>query len=192
MKTNIALIVGGILGGMAANGVTSILPANAQENAFVHGGLSLASGFAYTKVEGNDSKDNVLRGALLGTAIVEGLKTIRIISNKSLDSKLTSTNKATTFTRGFLGLNAPEDLYDEMAGLNGGEYLMGADGELYQIDATGLSGVYMDEAGNVFEDGLHGAEDLYEEVASLNAPDDLYDEMASLNGADAELYEEVA
>lgn len=189
MKTELALIIGGITGSMLANGVNTLLPVNAQENALTHVALATASGFAYTKVTGTDSKDNVLRGALLGATISEGVKAIRLISTKSLDGKLTSANKATAFTRGFLGLNASEE---ELYALNGGEeaYLQGADGQLYAYDETGLSGTYMDEAGQIFEDGLNGGEDLYDEVASLNAPEDLYDEMASLNASEDELYED--
>lgn len=189
MKTELALIIGGITGGMLSNGVNTILPEKAQDNALTHVVLAGASGFAYTKVKGTDSKDNMLRGALMGMTITEGIKAIRLVSNKSLDGKLTATNKTTAFTRGFLGLAGAEE---ELYALNGGcenAYLQGADGELYTYDETGLAGTYMDEAGQVFEDGLNAPEDLYDEVASLNAPEDLYDGMASLNGVDDDLYE---
>jgi hypothetical protein len=176
MNKEVVTIGGAVLGGMVSNGVGSLLPQS--ESPIMNVVLAGASAFGATKVSGSSTKDNALRGALMGSAVVQALIAVKKISTKSLDAKLAGTSKPTMFMRGAVGLGCP----DENGGLHGA--LMGADGEVYEYDESGLHGTFMDENGNVFEqaDGLHGVE---EDIYGLQGvEEDIY----GLQGAEDELY----
>jgi hypothetical protein len=165
MNKEVVTIGGAVLGGMVSNGVGTLLPQS--ENPIMNIVLAGASAFGATKVSGSTTKDNMLKGALIGSAVVQTLIAVKKLSATALDSKLSGTSKPTLFMRGAVGLGCPDE-----SGLHGA--LMGADGNVYEYDETGLHGTFMDEHGNVFEqsEGLHGAEE------------DIY----GLHGAEEELY----
>jgi hypothetical protein len=175
MNKEVVTIGGAVLGGMVSNGVGTLLPQS--ESPIMNLVLAGASVFGVTKVSGSSTKDNALRGALMGSAVVQALIAVKKISGKSLDTKLAGTSKPTIFMRGAVGLGCPDE-----SGLHGG--LMGADGNVYEYDESGLHGTFMDENGNVFQqaDGLNGAE---EEVYGLQGAEE---EIYGLQGAEEELY----
>lgn len=169
MNKEVVIIGGGILGGMVSNGASTLLPQS--ENPVLNIVLAGASVFGATKVSGSSTKDNLLKGALVGSAIVQALIAVKKISEKHLGTKITGTGKASLFAKGAVGLACPF----EQGGLNG--QFMGADGHVYELDQEGLSGTFMDENGNVFEQadgGLHGADSIYgqDDVLGLNGADD--------------------
>lgn len=174
MNKEVVTIGGAVAGGMVSNGVSTLLPQS--ESPIMNIALAGASIFGATKVSGSTTKDNALRGALMGSAIVQTLIAVKKISSKSFGEKLAGDSKTKQFMRGAVGLGCPDE-----NGLHGA--LMGADGEVYEYDESGLHGTFMDENGNVFEqaDGLNGAEDVYGEDLGLNGAEDIY-------GAEDELY----
>ncbi len=173
MNKEVVIIGGGILGGMVSNGASTLLPQS--ESPLLNIGIAGVSIFGVTKVKGISTKDNLLKGALIGSAIAQSLVAVQKIANKYFAPKITSTSKMASFAKGAMGLAGS---YEE-SGLNA--QFMGADGEIYEVDETGLNGMFMDEAGNVFEmaddQGLEGAlEELYPNNG-LNGPtvlDELY------------------
>lgn len=177
MNKEVVIIGGGILGGMVSNGASTLLPQS--ESPVLNIVLAAASVFGATKVSGSSTKDNLLKGALVGSAIVQALIAVKKFSDKNLGTAITGTGKVSLFAKGAVGLACPHN----EGGLNG--QFMGADGHVYEVDESGLSGTFMDEHGNVFEqaaDGLQGAE------AHIYGQDD----ESGLNGAEealeAELY----
>jgi hypothetical protein len=176
MNKEVVIIGGGILGGMVSNGASTLLPQS--ESPVINLVVSGASIFGAIKVSGTTTKANLLKGALIGSAIVQALIAVKKLSTKNLGDKITGTGKVSLFAKGAVGLACP--FYE--GGLNG--QFMGADGHVYELDESGLSGTFMDENGNVFEaaDGLTGAE------AHIYGQDD----ELGLNGAEealeAELY----
>lgn len=206
MNKEVAIIGGGIIGGAVSNGVSTLLPQT--DSPIMNIVIAGASGFGATKVHGNSTKDNLLKGALLGSCFVQALTAIKKFADKNLSSKLTGVGKGTQFFRGAVGLGCP----CEESGLAGA--FMGADGEVYQYDETGLNGTVMDEAGNIFEvqDGLQGVyqdengnlfsdglNGVLDEVYDLpddglhGAEDDVYgiEDEPGLNGIEDTLYEEI-
>jgi hypothetical protein len=176
MNKEVVTIGGAVLGGMVSNGVGTLLPQS--DSPIMNVVIAGASAFGAIKVSGSSTKDNVLRGALMGSAVVQALIAVKKISSKSLDSKLSGTGKPTQFMRGAVGLGCPDE-----NGLHGA--LMGADGNVYEYDEGGLHGTFMDEHGNVFEqaaDGLHGVE---EDIYGLQGVEE---EIYGLQGAEEELY----
>jgi hypothetical protein len=175
MNKEVVTIGGAVLGGMVSNGVGTLLPQS--ESPIMNLVLAGASAFGATKVSGLSTKDNALRGALIGSAVVQALIAVKKISSKSLDSKLAGAGKPTMFMRGAVGLGCPDE-----GGLQGA--LMGADGNVYEYDESGLAGTFMDENGNVFQqaDGLNGAE---EDIYGLQGAEE---EIYGLQGAEEELY----
>ncbi|MFV5689076.1 hypothetical protein ACM55M_10680 [Flavobacterium sp. ZT3R25] len=168
MNKEVAIIGGGVVGGALSNGVSTLLPQS--ESPIINLVFAGASAFGATKVRGTTTKDNLLKGALMGSAVVQALTGIKKIADKSLSARLTGDGKATQFMKGAVGLACP---YDE--GLNG--TFMGGDGQIYQYDENGLNGTFIDEAGNVFEmnNGLNGM-----------LEDELYDN--GLHGAESDVY----
>ncbi len=179
MNKEVVTIGGAVLGGMVSNGVGTLLPQS--ESPIMNLVLAGASVFGVTKVSGTSTKDNALRGALMGSAVVQALIAVKKISSKSLDTKLAGTSKPTMFMRGAVGLGCPDE-----GGLHGEFHggLMGADGNVYEYDESGLHGTFMDENGNVFQqaDGLNGAE---EDIYGLQGVEE---EIYGLQGAEEELY----
>ena len=161
MNKEVVIIGGGILGGMVSNGASTLLPQS--ESPLLNIGIAGASIFGVTKVKGTTTKDNLLKGALIGSALVQSLMAVQKIANKYFAPKITGTGKVARFAKGAMGLACPHN----ESGLNG--HFMGADGNIYQIDETGgLNGLFMDEAGNVFEmdeEQLNGAieDELYQQ-----------------------------
>jgi hypothetical protein len=187
MNKEVVIIGGGILGGMMSNGVSTLLPQS--DSPLLNLVFAGASAFGATKVNGTSTKDNLLRGSLMGSAVVQALLAVKKVADKHLSSKLTGTGKGTLFAKGAIGLACP---FDE--GLNG--QFMGGDGHVYEIDEQGLNGTFMDEAGNVFhtEEGLNGSEQEYLDEDGLHgAESDVYGEDEhGLNGSDEEaLYSEL-
>jgi hypothetical protein len=201
MNKEVILIGGGVMGGVVSNGLTALLPAS--ESPIINLALAGVSAFGVTKVKGTTTKDNLLKGALIGSALVQAMTGIKKIATKSLSARLTGDGKATQFMKGAVGLACP---FEE--GLNG--TFMGGDGHVYQYDESGLNGTYMDEAGNIFEenglngtftdehgnvfeveDGLHGAleDELYQDGLH-GAEDYIYGE-DGLHGAEEDLYNEI-
>lgn len=200
MNKEVILIGGGVMGGVVSNGLTALLPPS--ESPIINLALAGVSAFGVTKVKGTTTKDNLLKGALIGSALVQAMTGIKKIATKSLSARLTGDGKATQFMKGAVGLACP---FEE--GLNGA--FMGGDGQIYQYDESGLNGTYMDEAGNIFEenglhgtytdqygnvfeeDGLHGAleDELYEDGLH-GAEEDIYGE-DGLHGAEEDLYNEI-
>lgn len=212
MNKEVTIIGGAIIGGAVSNGVSALLPQS--DSPLLNIVVAGASGFGATKVRGTSTKDNLLKGALLGSAVVQVLTAIKKISEKNFASKLTGDGKAIQFAKGAMGLACP---FDE-GGLNG--VFMGADGQMYERDETGLHGTYMDEHGNVFEDnglngaeetvyvdefgnvidGLHGAEEVVyvDEFGNVidglhGAESDIYgiEDEHGLHGAEDDLYEDI-
>lgn len=176
MNKEVVIIGGGILGGMVSNGASTLLPQS--DSPILNVVLAGVSAFGVTKVSGTTTKDNLLKGALMGSAIVQTLIAVKKFSDKNLGTAITGTGKASLFAKGAFGLACPHD----EGGLNG--QFMGADGHVYELDDTGLSGTFMDENGNVFEEGLNGPEDdIYgqEDEAGLQGTydDDLESELYS-------------
>jgi hypothetical protein len=188
MNKQVTIITGGVVGGMLSNGITSLLPQS--DSPIVNLAFAGVSIFGATKVEGNTTKHNLLQGSLMGSAVVQTLIAVKKLSEKHLAARLTSESKATAFIKGATGLGCPSEI-----GLQGA--FMGADGQIYQYDSTGLSGTYMDEAGNLFEsnDGLNGVlDEVYDiDENGLNgAEDDIYGEdETGLNGIEEDLYNEI-
>ncbi|MFH7013119.1 hypothetical protein ACHRV5_14725 [Flavobacterium sp. FlaQc-52] len=187
MNKEVVVIGGGIVGGMLSNGASTLLPQS--ENPLMNLVLAGVSAFGATKVSGINTKDNLLRGALIGSAVVQTLIAVRKVSEKHLSSKFTGTGKGSLFAKGVVGLACPDG-----EGLNG--QFMGGDGHIYEYDEQGLNGTFIDEAGNIFHDeGLNGEyEELYEEQDGLNGAEaDVYgEEDHGLNGVNEhELYEEL-
>jgi hypothetical protein len=184
MNKEVILIGGGVVGGVVSNGLTALLPAS--ESPIINLALAGVSAFGVTKVKGTTTKDNLLKGALIGSALVQAMTGIKKIATKSLSARLTGDGKATQFMKGAVGLACP---FEE--GLNG--TFMGGDGHVYQYDEGGLNGTFMDEHGNVFElqDGLQGAleDELYEDGLH-GAEEDIYGE-DGLHGAEEDLYNEI-
>lgn len=189
MNKEVVVIGGGIVGGMLSNGASTLLPQS--ESPIMNIVLAAASAFGATKVSGTSTKDNLLRGALMGSTVIQALIAVKKVSDKHLSAKLTGTGKGTLFAKGAVGLACPcED------GLNG--QFMGGDGHVYELDEHGLNGTFMDEAGNVFhtEDGLNGVEEEYFDQDGLHGAEaEVYgEEEHGLNGAEeeallAELYQ---
>ncbi|PWA09521.1 hypothetical protein [Flavobacterium laiguense] len=166
MNKEVVTIGGAVLGGMVSNGVSTLLPQN-PNSGFINAVIAGVSVFGATKVSGTGTKENLLRGALMGSALAQVSIILKKAGTKYYAQKPEATSKADLFTKGVLGLGCPDE-----GGLHGG--LMGADGNVYEYDESGLHGTFMDENGNVFEqaDGLHGAE---EEIYGLQgAEDELY------------------
>jgi hypothetical protein len=188
MNKEVAIIGGGVVGGAVSNGVSTLLPQS--ESPIINIVLAGASAFGATKVRGTSTKDNLLKGALMGSAVVQALTGIKKIADKSLSTRLTGDSKATRFIKGAVGLACPCD-----EGLQG--TFMGGDGQIYQYDENGLNGTFIDEAGNVFEmnNGLNGAleDELYDN--GLQGPEaNIYgmEDESGLNGSDEEdLYSEL-
>jgi hypothetical protein len=171
MNKEVVVIGGGIVGGMLSNGASTLLPQS--ESPIMNIVIAGASAFGATKVSGTSTKDNLLRGALIGSAVVQALLAVKKVSEKSLSSKFTGTGKGAMFAKGAFGLACPCD----ESGLNG--QFMGGDGRVYEYDEQGLSGTFIDEAGNIFQDdGLNGAFD------------EVYMDEEGLHGAEAEVYGE--
>ncbi|MBS7231721.1 hypothetical protein KHA90_11855 [Flavobacterium psychroterrae] len=186
MNKEVVIIGGGILGGMMSNGVSTLLPQS--DSPLLNLVFAGASAFGATKVNGTSTKDNLLRGSLMGSAVVQALLAVKKVADKHLSSKLTGTGKGTLFAKGAVGLACP---FDE--GLNG--QFMGGDGHVYEIDEQGLNGTFMDEAGNVFhtEEGLNGsfmdeAGNVFHTEEGLNGVDDEYED--GLHGAESDVYGE--
>lgn len=196
MNKEATLVLGSMGGGLVAQGVNSLY--TPTENPLLNIVQAVGFGFGATKVTGTDTKAHALRGALMGASLVNGLVAIKKFADKNISAKLTGDSKPTAFVRGALGLNGAEEEYYE-DGLNA--VFVGADGQMYEADPAGLNGTYMDEAGNVFEDGLNGSDfdndglnGVLEDVYGLNAGvESIYglDEENGLNGSDEELYEEL-
>ena len=185
MNKEVVIIGGGVVGGVVSNGLTALLPAS--ESPIINLALAGISAFGVTKVKGVTTKDNLLKGALLGSALVQAMTGISKIATKSLSARLTGDGKATQFMKGAVGLACPF----EVNGLNG--TFMGGDGNVYQYDENGLNGTFMDENGNVFEmqDGLQGAleDELYKDGLH-GAEEEVYGE-DGLHGAEEDLYNEI-
>jgi hypothetical protein len=200
MNKEVVTIGGGVLGAMVSNGASALLPQS--ESPIINIAMAGASVFGATKVAGTTTKANVLKGALIGSAIVQTLIAVKKIANKNLAAKFTGTGKGTEFAKAFVGLGCPDDQHglhgvEEEEGLHG--QFLGQDGKLYEVDATGLSGTYMDENGNVFQtnDGLNGAEEEeglhgVEEEEGLHGIADVYgEENFGLQGAESAAIEEL-
>jgi hypothetical protein len=189
MNKEVVVIGGGIVGGMLSNGASTLLPQS--ESPIMNIVLAAASAFGATKVSGTSTKDNLLRGALMGSTVIQALIAVKKVSEKSLSSKFTGTGKGAMFAKGAFGLACPCD----ENGLNG--QFMGGDGHVYEYDEQGLSGTFIDEAGNVFhqEDGLSGAfDEVYTDEEGLHGAEaDVYgEEEHGLNGAEEDaLYQEL-
>lgn len=176
MNKEVVIIGGAVAGGMVSNGISVLLPQS--DSPIINFALAGASAFAVTKVTGTTTKDNLLKGALIGSAVVQALIGVKKVSDAHLGDKLTGTGKLTTFGKGALGLACP----CEDGGLNG--QFMGSDGQVYEIDENaGLGGTFMDENGNLFElaedAGLNGA--LEDEIfnAGLNGETTVLEEIYS-------------
>jgi hypothetical protein len=174
MNKEVIIIGGAVAGGMVSNGISVLLPQS--DSPIINFALSGASVFAVTKVSGSTTKDNLLKGALIGSAVVQALIGVKKVSDKYLGDKLTGTGKLSTFGKGALGLACPDE-----SGLNG--QFMGSDGQVYEVDdKAGLGGTFMDENGNLFEladdAGLNGVleDELYNAGlhGSENGLDELY------------------
>ena len=198
MNTQVAYISGGVLGGVVSNGIASFFPKDAQQNTNPIYDLIGAAiyGFGATKVTGTDTKYNMLKGALVVSAAVSALKALKSFSEKNLSSKLQGTGAVQKFMKGAVGLGCPCT-----EGLNGS--FVGADGQLYAFDDSGLSGTFVDEAGNIFQsqnglnapmvdefgtlydDGLNG--EFIDEIGHVYS-DGLNGEEEGLNGEEAFVY----
>ncbi|WP_166919824.1 hypothetical protein [Flavobacterium poyangense] len=188
MNKEVVVIGGGIVGGMLSNGASTLLPES--ESPLMNFVLAGVSAFGATKVSGISTKDNLLRGALMGSTIVQALIAVRKVSEKHLSSKFTGTGKGALFAKGVVGLACPDE------GLNG--QFMGGDGHVYEYDEQGLNGTFIDEAGNIFhsQDGLNGAfvdeeGNVFYDQNGLNGEyDEFYEDHDGLNGAEADVYGE--
>lgn len=183
MNKEVVIIGGGVLGGMVSNGVSTLLPVS--ESPIMNIILAGASAFGATKVSGTTTSANLLRGACMGSALVQIMGAVKKVAGKNLATTLSGTSKITQFAKGAVGLGCSVD-----NGLNG--QFVGADGQLYQYDENGLNGQFMDEAGNVFEladDGLKGSvEELYQHNALHGVASVYGEEENGLNGSVEELY----
>lgn len=186
MNKEVIIIGGGVIGGMVSNGASTLLPAS--DSPLLNIAIAGASIFGVTKVNGTTTKANLLKGALMGSAVVQILLAVKKVSAKNFSSSLSGTSKISQFAKGAVGLGCPLD-----NGLNG--QFVGADGQLYEYDEQGLNGQFMDENGNVFEvvdDGLHGVEeDLYREEGLHGAADVYGEEENGLHGAETAIYDEL-
>ncbi|KLT67924.1 hypothetical protein [Flavobacterium sp. ABG] len=187
MNKEVVVIGGGIVGGMLSNGASTLLPQS--ENPLMNLVLAGVSAFGATKVSGINTKDNLLRGALIGSAVVQTLIAVRKVSEKHLSSKFTGTGKGSLFAKGVVGLACPDG-----EGLNG--QFMGGDGHIYEYDEQGLNGTFIDEAGNIFHDeGLNGSfideeGNIFHDGGLNGEYEELYEEQDGLNGAEADVYGE--
>lgn len=201
MNKDVVIIGGGVFGGVVSNGLTSLFPNS--ESPVINLVLAGASAFGVTRVKGTSTKDNLLKGALIGSTLAQVAISVKKIATKSLSARLTGDSKATQFMKGAVGLACPFE-----NGLNG--TFMGGDGQVYQYDENGLNGTYIDEAGNIFQenglngtftdengnvyemqDGLHGAleDELYED--GLHGVEDYVYGEDGLHGAEEDLYNEI-
>ncbi|WP_395077746.1 hypothetical protein [Flavobacterium sp.] len=191
MNKDLMLISGGVLGGATSRGIAGVFPATANPK-IVHGLLALGMGFGATKVNGTSAQAQLLKGALIGGAVVKGLDLIKaMIEGTAIANKITgSDSKMNSFLRSATGLGCPMD----RGGLNA--VMLGSDGNYYQYDQSGLQGTYLDESGMVHQitDGLNAGEEMvyYDQqgnVVGLGYADEEemlngYDEQEGLYGAD--------
>ncbi|RUT67723.1 hypothetical protein D0817_24790 [Flavobacterium cupreum] len=204
MNKEVVIIGGGVLGGMVSNGATTLLPAS--ESPIMNMGLAAVSIFGVTKVTGTTTKSNLIKGALIGSAIVQVLLAVKKVSAKTFPTALSGTSKFAQFAQGAVGLGCPDQsgLHGQFVGADGQIYqydepglngqFVGADGQIYQYDEGGLNGQFMDEAGNVFEladDGLHGAEEALYLEDGLHGAEQIYGEESGLNAPETEIYNEL-
>ncbi|WP_268846583.1 hypothetical protein [Flavobacterium aestivum] len=201
MNKEVVIIGGGVCGGLVSSGLTALLPYS--ESPIINLAVAGASAFGATRVKGASTKDNLLKGALVGSTLTQVAISIKKIATKNLSARLIGDGKATQFMKGAVGLACP---YED--GLNGA--FMGGDGHVYQYDENGLNGTYIDEAGNIFQenglngtftdeygnvfqvqDGLHGAlEDELYQNGLQGAEEYVYGE-DGLHGAEEDLYNEI-
>jgi hypothetical protein len=157
MNKDLILIGGGVLGGATSRGIAGVFPATANPK-IVHGLLAVGMGFGATKVNGSSTQAQLLKGALIGGAVVKGLDFIKsMVEGTATASKLlASDSKMNQFLKGATGLGCPMD----DGGLNA--VMMGSDGRYYQYDESGLQGTYIDESGNVhqMDDGLGAGQEM--------------------------------
>lgn len=204
MNKEVVIIGGGVLGGMVSNGASTLLPAS--DSPIMNIALAGVSIFGATKVSGTTTKANLLKGALMGSAVVQILLAVKKVSAQNLGTSLSGTSKFSQFAKGAVGLGCPDEsgLSGQFVGADGQLYqfdeqglngqFVGADGQLYQYDEQGLNGQFMDEAGNVFElvdDGLHGAEEALYLENGLNGAEEIYGEEKGLNAPETEIYNEL-
>lgn len=177
MNKEVVIFGGGVLGGMASNGASALLPQS--DSPLMNVAIAGISLFGATKVNGVTNKANLLRGALLGSALVQTFIAVKKVSGTHLSAKLQGTGKASLFAKGAVGLGCPHD-----EGLNG--QFMGGDGQIYEFDEQGLNGQYMDEAGNVFEIAENGLNGQF-----TDADGNVYEvEDDGLNGSASDVYGE--
>ena len=182
MNKEVVIIAGGVVGGSVSNGISNLLPQSESPifNLVVFG----ASVFGATKVNGISTKDNLLKGALMGSAVVQFLTAVKkMATSQGYADKMTGTGKLALFNRGSVGLACPH----EEGGLNG--QFMGADGHVYELDETGLSGTFMDENGNVFEEGVNDSGLNGSEAGIYGQDDELGLQATHDEALEAELYE---
>ena len=188
MNKEVVIFGGGVLGGMVSNGATALLPQS--DSPLMNVALAGISLFGATKVNGVTTKSNLLRGSLLGSALVQTFLAVKKLSASHLTTQLEGTGKASMFAKAAVGLGCACD-----EGLNG--QFMGGDGNVYEYDESGLNGQYIDEAGNIFEmaeNGLNGqftdAEgNIYQIEDGLNGASEVYGEEEGLSGIYEELYQ---
>ena len=148
MKKEIIQIGSGVLAGALSKGVTGTMLKKSSNTVKigVSGLLCVGMAYASTKVKGNDTKADFLRGATLGVSVAQGLELVKnVFASDSIASKLSSESASGRFIQKAVGLSGAVN------GLNG---YIDANGN-YQED--GLGG-YIDANGNLIEDGLSSYE----------------------------------
>jgi hypothetical protein len=166
MNKDLILIGGGVLGGATSRGIAGVFPATANPK-IVHGLLAVGMGFGASKVNGSSTQAQLLKGALLGGAVVKGLDFIKaMLEGTPTAAKLqASDSKVNQFLKSATGLGCAMD----DGGLNA--VMLGSDGKYYQYDESGLQGTYIDESGNVHQiaEGLNATNEMvyYDEQGNV-------------------------
>jgi hypothetical protein len=176
MNKEVVTFGGAVIGGLASAQINAMVPQK-PDSGLMNIVTAGAAVFGATKVSGTGTKENLLRGALMGVGLSQLFIVARKAVAKHYAGKEGELSKKDIMVKRSVGLGCPDE-----GGLQGG--LMGTDGNVYEYDESGLAGTFMDENGNVFQqaDGLNGVE---EDIYGLQGAEE---EIYGLQGAEEELY----
>jgi hypothetical protein len=168
MNKQFVTISSAIASGALSKGATGSLMENSSNTTKLGVSLVLAlgAGFLSSKVTGDDTKAQVMKGAAIGVCVVQGLEVLKFaFSSPSMQSRIAS-NRFLSKTVGLSGLSGYLDNdgnYRE-DGMNG---YIDPNGNYIEDGMNAMEGYY-DENGNYIEDGMNAMEGYYDEYGNYH------------------------